>query len=176
MAGGVTEKAGNQVHIYRQGPNGRESHIIDLSVLTDNATFINASNAGLITMPVQGGDVINVPPAGTFFVDGAVKTPGPQALGLRYTLSQALVSAGGIDRELASSQAFSYRLKGPGQLDTLAFDLDAIQSGSAADPQIQPDDVIVVPISTAKYLWNRYLYNIVLGGVSIRSFVPAAGS
>src|ERR1044071_4184062 len=164
MAGGVTEKAGNQVHIYRQGPNGRESHIIDLSVLTDNATFINASNAGLITMPVQAGDVINVPPAGTFFVDGAVRTPGPRELSRRLTLTQALVTAGGIDIELASSEAIIYRKKGPGQLDTLSFNLDSLKSDPNADPVIQPDDVIVVPISTAKYLWNRYVYSFVLGG------------
>ncbi|HEY2921101.1 MAG TPA: polysaccharide biosynthesis/export family protein, partial [Candidatus Binatia bacterium] len=52
MAGGVSEKAGNQVHIYRQGPNGRESHVIDLSVLATNAALINANNVGLITMAV----------------------------------------------------------------------------------------------------------------------------
>lgn len=30
MAGGVSEKAGTQVQIYRQGANGCQSHVIDL--------------------------------------------------------------------------------------------------------------------------------------------------
>jgi polysaccharide export outer membrane protein len=176
-AGGVTDKAGTQVHIYRQGPNGRETHVIDLTVLTDNASFINASNAGLINMPVQPGDIINVPVAGTFFVDGAVRSPGAYPLGRRYTLTQALLAAGGIDREMSSSDVMIFRRKGSGgELQSLAFNFDEISTGSAVDPQVAADDVIVVPISTAKYLWNKYLYSIVLGGVSIRSLVPAAGS
>lgn len=172
MAGGVSDKAGTQVHIYRQGETGRESHIIDLAVLTDNASFINASNAGLITKPVQPGDIINVPIAGSFFVDGAVRGPGAYPLGRRYTLTQAILAAGGVDREMYSSDVSIHRRRGRGDLQTLSFDLDAISTGTTADPQIEADDVIVVPVSTAKYLWNRYLYSIVLGGVSIKSMVP----
>ena len=109
MAGGVTDQAGTQVHIYRQGPNGRESHVIDLLVLANNASLINADNAGLITMPVQPGDIINVPPAGMFFVDGAVKAPGSYPLGRRYLLSQALARAGGVDRDLYSADITIFR-------------------------------------------------------------------
>src|SRR5262245_5674956 len=37
MAGGVSEKAGAQVHIYRHGANGGETHVIDLTVLANSA-------------------------------------------------------------------------------------------------------------------------------------------
>jgi polysaccharide export outer membrane protein len=165
MAGGVTEKAGTQVHIYRQGAKGRESHVIDLLVLASNATLINADNAGLITMPVQAGDVINVPPAGTFFVDGAVKAPGPYPLGRRYSLTMALATAGGVDRELYSSDISIFRRKGSGR-ENISLDLDAILSGSAADPQIEADDVIVVPISGARYFVKRFVGQLFsIGGV-----------
>jgi polysaccharide biosynthesis/export protein len=170
MAGGVTDKAGTQVHIYRQGPNGRESHVIDLLVLASNAALINESNAGLITMPVQAGDVINVPPAGTFFVDGAVKNPGPFALGRRYTLTQALTTAGGVDRELYSADVTIFRRKGQGGMESIPLDLDKILAGSAADPQIEADDVIVVPRSTGKYLLQRFVGQLI-GGISIGSFI-----
>ena len=52
-------------------------------------------------MPVEVGDVLNVPLAGMFFVDGAVKKPGSFALNRPYTLTQALAMAGGADDELA---------------------------------------------------------------------------
>jgi len=170
MAGGVSEKAGTQVHIYRQGANGRESHVIDLLSLASNATLINANNASLITMPVQAGDVINVPPAGTFFVDGAVKTPGPYPLGRRYSLTQALATAGGVDRELYSSDVTIFRRVGSSAMANIAVDLDAILAGSAVDPLIEADDVIVVPMSTAKYLVKRFVGTIVQG-ISIGSSI-----
>ena len=51
-------------------------------------------------MPVQPGDMINVPESGMFFVDGAVRKPGSYPLGRQYSLTQALATAGGIDTEL----------------------------------------------------------------------------
>jgi polysaccharide biosynthesis/export protein len=169
MAGGVTEKAGRQVHIYRQGPNGRESHVIDLLVLSSNASLINADNAGLITMPVQAGDVINIPPAGTFFVDGAVKKPGPYPLGRRYSLNQALATAGGVDPELNSSDITIFRRKGPSGIEAISVDYSAVLAGSAVDPQIEEDDVIIVPMSTTKYLIKRFVGSLV-SGISIGAF------
>jgi polysaccharide export outer membrane protein len=174
MAGGVALTAGTQVHIYRQGPQGRESHVIDLLVLASNAALINADNASLITMPVQAGDVINVPPAGTYFVDGAVRNPGPYPLGRRYSLTQALTTAGGVNRELSSSDIFIYRRRGPGQMEGIPIDYDAVMAGSTADPQIEADDIILVPISSAKYVFNRFIAQIIFGGLSIRAFIPAA--
>lgn len=168
VAGGVTEKAGTQVHIYRQGPNGRESHVIDLLVLASNASLINADNAGLITMPVQPGDVINIPSAGTFFVDGAVRKPGPYPLGRHYSLSQALATAGGVDPELNSSDITIFRRKAHSGMEPISVDYSAILTGSTVDPQIEEDDVIVVPMSTTKYLIKRFVGSLV-NGVSIGS-------
>jgi polysaccharide export outer membrane protein len=170
MAGGVSEKAGSQVHIYRQGPNGRESHVIDLSVLASNASLINAENVGLIAMPVEAGDVINVPLAGTFFVDGAVRKPGPYPLGRNYSLSQALATAGGVDPELNSSDITIFRRKGTSGMQAISFDHAAILAGSAVDPQIEPDDVIVVPMSTTKYFVKRFVGSLI-NGISIGSFM-----
>jgi polysaccharide biosynthesis/export protein len=173
MAGGVTDTAGTQVHIYRQGPNGRETHVIDLLALASNASLINADNAGLITMLVQAGDVINVPPAGTFFVDGAVRKPGPYPLGRRYSLNQALATAGGVDPELNSSDITIFRRKGPSGMEAISVDYAAVQAGSAVDPQIEQDDVIVVPMSTVKFFIKRFVGSLI-NGVSIGSFI--AGS
>jgi polysaccharide biosynthesis/export protein len=173
FAGGVTERAGNQVHIYRQTATGRESHVIDLSVLATNASLINADNVGLITMPVQPGDVINVPVAGHFFVDGAVKKPGPYALGRRYSLTQALATAGGIETELSSSDVTIFRRKGASGMEQISVDYAAILAGSTVDPQIEQDDVIIVPMSTMKYIAKRFIGTLI-NGVSIGSLV--AGS
>jgi polysaccharide biosynthesis/export protein len=165
IAGGVTDRAGTQVHIYRQGPNGRETYVIDLLVLASNASLINENNATLITMPLQGGDIINVPPAGMFFVQGAVKSPGSFPLGRRYSLTQALATAGGVDPDLNASEITIFRGKG----QPVTVDLQAILAGSVSDPPIEADDVIVVPISNLKYVYYRVFGTVLGWGLSIGS-------
>jgi polysaccharide export outer membrane protein len=175
MAGGVTDKAGTQVHIYREGPDGRESHVIDLLVLASNASLINADNAGLIAMPVQPDDVINVPPAGTFFVDGAVKKPGSYPLGRRYSLSQALATAGGVDRDLYSSDITIFR-PGASGVEPISVNLNEVVTGSNIDPQIEADDVILVPIHTAKYVYHKLFGQILGWGTSVAGVASLSGS
>jgi polysaccharide export outer membrane protein len=175
MAGGVTDQAGTQVQIYRQGPNGRESHVIDLAVLASNATLINTNTEGLITMPVQPGDIINVPIAGTFFVDGAVKRPGSYPLGRRYSLMQALTAAGGVDPDFYSADITIFRKKATGA-EPISIDLSEVVAGSTVDPEIEADDVILVPISTAKYVYFKIFGQVLGWGRSISGAAVSYGS
>jgi protein involved in polysaccharide export with SLBB domain len=175
MAGGVTDQAGTQVQIYREGPNGRENYVIDLAVLASNATLINAKTEGLIAMRVQPGDIINVPIAGTFFVDGAVKRPGSYPLGRRYSLMQALTAAGGVDRDLYSSDVTIFR-QGASGVKPVNVNLSEILAGSIVDPEIEADDVILVPINTAKYVYFRVFGQILGWSTSIANTAAWAGS
>jgi polysaccharide biosynthesis/export protein len=157
MAGGISSRAGSQVHLYRQGPEGRQSYIIDLAAL--------ARNPSLVNMPVQPGDMLNVPLSGMFFVDGAVGTPGSYPLTQSYTLTQALAIAGGVTVALANNKEVSIFRRGDGlEAEKITVNLNDIRDGKAGDPQIAPDDVIVVPISTAKYIVERFLGKIGLPG------------
>ena len=161
MAGGVTPAAGTQVHLYRRGPNGQESYVIDLLVLASNPGSYNDKS---INQPIQAGDVVNVPQAGMFFVDGAVKIPGAYPLSRQYSLTQALATAGGVVVDFNSSSISIFRRKTG--MEPMSFDLDAILAGSTSDPQIEADDVIVVPINTLKYVYYRVLGQIIGWGFS----------
>lgn len=164
QAGGVRQDAGSQVHIYRREPAGRQSYVIDLYALSSNGESAN--------LPVQAGDVINVPKAGMFFVDGAVQKPGAQDLDRPFTLSQAIASAGGVDRELAStSDVTILRRRGPGEVETLLANLDEIRAGKGVDPQIEAEDVIIVPTSTAKFLVKRFISGSLISGFSLSHFL-----
>jgi polysaccharide export outer membrane protein len=163
MAGGINERAGSQVHLYRQGPEGRQTYVVDLLAL--------ASNPGMVNMPVQGGDVVNVQQAGMFYVDGAVRSPGSYALTRPYTLTQALSVAGGVNRELANYDGTTiYRHRNGTETELISVELTAIWDGKANDVRIDPDDVIVVPISTPKFLVRRFIGTIGLG--SVPGYVP----
>ncbi len=172
QAGGVTERAGSQVHIYRQVPEGRQSFVIDLSALASNVGLINDKGAPFINMPVQAGDVINVPQAGMFFVDGAVRRPGSYRLSRRSTLTQALSIAGGVNPDLADYTDISiFRRQSPKEVETIHLDLNEILAGNLADPQINADDVVIVPVSTGKWFLNRFVGTIV-SGFSVGAFIP----
>jgi polysaccharide biosynthesis/export protein len=173
LAGGVTEKAGNQVHVYRQDASGsRQSIVIDLTLLANSSgQMMNQNGAAPINMPLQAGDVVNVPQSGMFFVDGAVGKPGSYALGRSYTVSQALATAGGVDPELADYEAVTInRRVNPEKVEIIPVDLKAVTAGRAVDPQVQPDDVILVPMSSVKYFVKRFVGTI-FSGVSAGSFM-----
>lgn len=162
MAGGVTETAGGQVHLYRHASEGRHNYIIDLYELT--------TVQGSLNLPIQNGDVINVPKAGMFFVDGAVRKPGSYALDRPYTFSQALAMAGGVDNtEANSSQITVFRRQGPSETKTVSVNMHTILAGGTADLPIQANDVIFVPTSMPKHIVNRFLGAVRAGiGIPVR--------
>jgi len=51
-------------------------------------------------------------------------------------------------------------------MESVSVDYAAVLAASAADPQIEEDDVIVVPMSTTKYLIKRFVGSLV-NGISI---------
>jgi polysaccharide export outer membrane protein len=167
LAGGLTERAGSQVHIYRQTIEGRQSYVIDLLFLTNSSRSTDPEKASLVSMPIQVGDIVNVPQAGTVFIDGAVKNPGSFSIPRRYSLTQALVLAGGVDFELANySGTTIFRRRGAGDVETIPANLDDILAGKALDPLIEPDDTIVIPVSTVKYFVKRYVGIIFSGNIN----------
>ena len=124
-----------------------------------------ANNPGQVNMPVQAGDKINVPLAGTFFVDGAVYKPGAYPLSRTYTLTQALVVAGGVNNTLAGySDVSIFRRRNGAEPDRIPIDLKSIFAGKAQDPYVEAEDVIIVPISTGKYIVERFIGRIGVGG------------
>jgi polysaccharide export outer membrane protein len=158
LAGGITAQAGSDVHVYRQGSDGGHTYVIDLLAL--------ASNPRQVNMPVQAGDVINVPLVGMFFVHGAVNGPGGYPLLRPYTLSEAIAMAGGLKIELSDqSNVAIFRRQGAQSPERIPVDLNAVLAGEAPDPQIKPADTIVVPIGTAKWFLDRFIGRIGLPGV-----------
>lgn len=161
LAGGVSDEAGFVVHVSRQEDQGVQSYIVNLMELAQDTT-------GEANVSIRPGDVVNVPRAGTFFVDGFVGRPGAYPLSRPYTLSQALTVAGGIDGDAKTSDITIFRSnKGKqGEMEVLKCDLAKIQALQAPDIQIAENDVIMVPPSTAKIVISQILGSI---GFGIRS-------
>lgn len=177
FAGGLTNNAGNQVHVYRRNFEERENYVIDLSVLMRSKAVVSAKDDTLVVdMHLKAGDVINVPEAGMFFVDGAVRKSGSYLLGQRsFTrLTQALATAGGVDFELASTSDISiFRRGSPTEVGTtIRVDLNEILAGDVPDPEIETDDVIMVPVSMGKYFVKRFVGQLI-SGFSVPFLIPS---
>lgn len=97
-------------------------------------------------------------------VDGAVKKPGVFPLKGRTTLLQIISMAEGLDHTRASSDVVVFRQQ-DGQRAAGRFNLDDIRSGNAADPRLQPGDVVVVDDSSTKIFWNNILRALPIGNV-----------
>jgi polysaccharide export outer membrane protein len=112
-----------------------------------------------------------------FFVDGAVKAPGAYPLGRRYSLTQALATAGGVNPDLNSADITIFRRQGTGSgIEPIKIDLNGVLAGSTIDPQIEADDVIVVPINSLKYAYHRVFGQLLGWGTSVVSAAAVSGS
>lgn len=93
-------------------------------------------------------------------VDGAVVQPGIYPLTGPTTLIQALALARGPDPREANVRRVGILRNVDGHRQSSVHDLNAIRSGKAVDPEVRPDDVIVVDASRGKSLL-RDLGNVV---------------
>ncbi len=82
-------------------------------------------------------------------LDGEVREPGLYPIEGRITLSQAVAMARGPTRLASESKVVIVR-QAEGQRQAALFDLAEIRKGAADDPEILPDDRVIVGLSRAK--------------------------
>jgi polysaccharide biosynthesis/export protein len=104
-------------------------------------------------------------------IDGAVKQPGVQPLKGNQTLLEVISQAGGLDRDLASSEVIIFRTTESGARTAVRVDLSAIRTGALVDPQIQPGDVIIVEDSTMKSAYQNLKYLLPLTSLGRLAFM-----
>jgi polysaccharide export outer membrane protein len=148
MAGGLSPEAGDLCIIQKtsgtnQGDQPKENVVVDLDQL------LLKGNIDL-NVPLFSGDVIHVPKAGIFFVDGAVNEAGSFPVKGKITLTQALSLAKGLSYEAIRSEVRIYRDNGQPEREVIAIDYDAILDRKSPDIEIKDKDVIIVSSSGFK--------------------------
>jgi len=105
---------------------------------------IDLTNVAQMNLLVRPGDVINLQPNETQFiyVGGEVKDPGEKIFRRGLTLTQAIISAGGVTSK--SKVAEIGRDDGEGFLVKTTFKLKDIQTGKTMDPLIKAGDRITI--------------------------------
>jgi len=145
MAGGLSETAGNDIFILREGQDGQTKTIpIDLKDL-----LVNGNPA--LNIPIEPNDVINVPVDKEIrvFVMGRVSRPGAVKAKLSegITLLQAIADAGGL-AEGAKEGSITITRKGKdGKEQKIRVNLKSIIKGKKKDIVLREGDVVYVPES-----------------------------
>lgn len=135
LAGGIAETAGQSLYVVRtSSDDGKgEKHVItiDLHELLKKGDLT-------FNVVLADGDVVNVPVAEQFFVYGHVQRPGAYDLKRRTTILEAIATAGGLDRPMASP---SYCVLRRANSETI-INLVAVADGDETNYYLRPDDVI----------------------------------
>ncbi len=102
-----------------------------------------------LNVPLQAGDVLNVPRAGSYYVGGSVERQGSFFLKAKTTVEHAITAAGGVKNVADWDDIRIYRTKPDGQREILTASLTKIEKGAPA-PELQKNDVVVVGKSYTK--------------------------
>jgi polysaccharide biosynthesis/export protein len=163
FAGGPSDKSGRVIHvIHTAGPNicqkddaekagDAASNGLTVFRLTETLKGVQEANPF-----VQPGDIVSVPDADQVFVVGYVYSP--RAIPLKdkaITVSRAIAMAGGPQRDSKTSRIRIVRQVAEGDKKMeIIVDLKAIETQKAEDIALLPNDIVEVPSSTGKVLFN----------------------
>jgi polysaccharide export outer membrane protein len=104
-----------------------------------------------LNVPLEAGDVIHVPRAGSFYVGGSVERPGSFFLKGKTTAEQAIMSAGGPRKVADWEDVRVYRIKPGGEREILKFNLEEFEKGvGPMTLELQKNDVVIVGQSGTK--------------------------
>jgi polysaccharide export outer membrane protein len=141
LGGGLNEKAGQLVQVRRSRsvPGQPDTFMVDLDQL------ITHGNAQL-NIEINGGDVIFIPEAGVFFVDGSVRRPGAYPIKHHTVVQEAIVEAGGFETWAKKDAIKLIRVSENGERKVIDLDLSVPDVREMA---INDRDILVVEESGA---------------------------
>lgn len=149
IAGGLAQQAGGYVYLTdkvrdpESGELGMRSVAIAVEDLTSGRTDVNL---------VLGEDaLINVPEAGSIFVEGAVERPGVFQAPGEITVLKAIAMAGGLKFQ-ANPDSLQVLRRNPtsGVWEQSIVSLDQIRASPANDIPLNDGDIVVVDNSAAR--------------------------
>lgn len=161
-AAGMTIAAGSVAYVFSRDDPGTPH-----TVVLDRATSGAAPEHNPELMP---GDTVQISRAGLIYVVGDVLRPGGFTVepGDKMTVLQAVSLAWGPSQNASMKNIVLIREQAGGRTVT-SLNLKRMLRGQDPDVPVRERDVLFVPNSTAKNLWNRTLESVVqsTAGVSI---------
>ena len=147
LGGGLSEKAGQIVQVRRTRPaSGQaDTFIIDIDRLVMEGHV-------QLNIKINGGDVLFVPEAGVFFVDGAVRRPGAYPIKHKTVVQEGLVEAGGFETYAKKDRVKLVRMAENGEREIIDLDLNNSDSKEMA---LKDRDILIVDASPVGRFFKR---------------------
>lgn len=125
-------------------PLPEASHVTVLRNESNQTFDIDLTESREMNLLVRPGDVITLHPSVTQFIyiGGEVKLPGEKTYRRGLTLTQALITAGGVTPK--AKEARLGRDDGKGFLTVTKYKLKDIETGKVQDPAVKPGDRITI--------------------------------
>jgi polysaccharide export outer membrane protein len=158
LGGGLSEQAGRTAQIRRMGTSAEQPP----TLLIDLDKMIREGHSEL-NIVINGGDVIFVPEAGMFFVDGAVRNPGAYHIRRQTNISEALSVAGGMAPYANAETVILIRHLGNGERQVLEL---ALGDREVQETQVSDRDVILIKTSTMGRVLNGFGLNLGIPGLA----------
>jgi len=139
LGGGLSDKAGLVVQIRKSSgsPDGQGVFFVDLDQLIKEGQ-------SELNIEINAGDVLFVPEAGVFFVDGAVRKPGSYYIKHQTTVQEAFVEAGGLAPYANKNQAVLVRYGENNERQMIKLDLS---QPDTLEIEVKDRDVLIAEAS-----------------------------
>jgi polysaccharide biosynthesis/export protein len=160
QAGGLDLEAGDLAKITRGQATSAAGEAEKFQVLEVRLSDLMEGRRPEMNLVIHSGDVVTIPRAKLVYVIGQVRKPGGFVLRDPREMSvlKALSMAEGLMPNAALGNARILRQTEPhAQRKEIFVDVKAILAGKSADQELLPDDVLLVPTSTAKTVAMRLL-------------------
>lgn len=163
-AGGLLENHGSRAYIIREikdsakgvgaAPEGgaattEAGDVPKYEMLVSNISNLYKGRFDQ-NIPLEPGDIVNIPPTDVFFVAGEVIAPGEFPLKDGTTLRQAIALAQNVAPKADSKKAIIFREGANGERKEINVDISAVMSNKSPDIPILANDIIIVPNSKTK--------------------------
>jgi polysaccharide export outer membrane protein len=158
LGGGLNEQAGRTAQVRRMSSSAEQTP----TLLIDLDKMIREGHDEL-NIQINGGDVVFVPEAGMFFVDGAVRKPGAYHIRRRTNLSEALSLAGGMAPYADSETVILIRHLGDGERQVLEL---TMEDREVQETPVSDRDVILVKASTMGRVLHGLGLNLGIPGIA----------
>jgi len=151
MAGGLASNAGDTIYLSDRVRDSEDGSLKVRNMVLNIEDLMQGDSEDNVVLGESA--VINVPEAGSFFVEGAVESPGVYTQSGEITVLKAITMAGGLKFEANRSKLNVLRRNAQtNEWDRETVDMHEIRESPLADVKLRDGDIVMVesgPIRTA---------------------------
>ncbi len=171
FAGGPNKEAGSRMIVARTGSTSSCQAEPDDKPIENDLILMNFRVKDVLeakqNLWMQPGDIVSVLDSDLIYVYGNVKKVGSVKMKEPITLTQAIVSAEGLNPTAKSKVKILRQIEGSSERQELSFDLKDIEKRKIDDPILSANDIVAVSEDSSKVIMRGIIKTIQQGVPSL---------